>query len=213
MIGAGALIISPVWAIPAQAAPDGSDVVINEVYARGGSANQLYTHKFVELYNPTDTEISLDGLSLQYFAATSADANYTVSLSGHSIEAEGYFLIQGGSNGSVGQALPAPDLLASGLSPQGERAAVALVDGTTGLTGLATGNVAGDARFIDFVGYGTADKYETTAAVYTGGNSTSGSITRTNGVDTDNNAVDFTFVTAPTPQNSAGTGGRHRPRS
>ena len=36
---------------PVQAKPDGSDVVINEFYGRGGSANQPYNKKFVELYN------------------------------------------------------------------------------------------------------------------------------------------------------------------
>ncbi|MEZ7898943.1 MAG: hypothetical protein QMB98_09035, partial [Flaviflexus sp.] len=38
LAGATALLLAPIWALPAQAAPDGSDVVINEFYGRGGSA-------------------------------------------------------------------------------------------------------------------------------------------------------------------------------
>ena len=36
----------------ASAAPDGSNVVINEVYGGGGNSGAKYTHDFVELYNP-----------------------------------------------------------------------------------------------------------------------------------------------------------------
>ena len=65
-VAIAALFLAQLAAIPqATAAPDGSDVVINEVYARGGSANQPFTNKFVELYNPTNAAISLDGRSLQ----------------------------------------------------------------------------------------------------------------------------------------------------
>ncbi|MBM9433901.1 ExeM/NucH family extracellular endonuclease, partial [Flaviflexus equikiangi] len=205
LIGAGALIVSPIWAIPAQAAPDGSDVVINEVFARGGSANQAYTNKFIELYNPTDEAISLDGLSLQYIPADKANASATINLSG-SVPAEGYFLIQGGSNGSNGAALPTPDLVTT-LNTGGGGGVVALVNGTTSLTGLPAGDLSADDRFIDLVGWGTAERYETAVAAVVGGNSDSGSITRTAGADTDNNLADFTWATTPTPQNSGGTGG------
>ena len=72
-VGVVSLILAPIVAVtPAHAAPDGSAVVINELYARGGSANQPYTNKFVELYNPTGQAVSLDGMSLQYRAATGA---------------------------------------------------------------------------------------------------------------------------------------------
>jgi len=41
---AGALIVGMLGAPPAFAATDGSGVVINEVYARGGSANHPRRH-------------------------------------------------------------------------------------------------------------------------------------------------------------------------
>ena len=58
----------PLAALPAQAAPDGSNVVINEVYVRGGSGDGVY-RDYVELYNPTDAPIELNGMSLQYFSS------------------------------------------------------------------------------------------------------------------------------------------------
>src|SRR5690625_8028058 len=66
-----------VAALPAAAATDDSDVVINEVYARGGSANQPYTTKFIELYNPTDASIDLAGRSVQYRSASGTGAAST----------------------------------------------------------------------------------------------------------------------------------------
>lgn len=209
LAGAGALIIAPIWAIPAQAAPDGDNVVINEVYARGGSNNQPYDTKFIELYNPTDGDISLSGMSLQYFSASGTGAATTLDLTGGTIPAGGYFLIHGAQNndGAVGDPLPEPDAEAN-FNLQGSNGSIALVLGTESISGLGAGDVKADERFIDFVGYGTSNKFETAAAITTGGNSDPGSITRTEGVDTDNNLEDFDFVDVPTPTNSAGeTGG------
>src|SRR5690554_1037996 len=63
-LAVASLVVSPLVALApaASAAPDDTDVVINELYARGGSNSQPYTNKFVELYNPTDEAISLDGM-------------------------------------------------------------------------------------------------------------------------------------------------------
>ncbi|WP_182353217.1 ExeM/NucH family extracellular endonuclease [Flaviflexus huanghaiensis] len=207
MIGAGALIISPIWAIPAQAAPDGNNVVINEVYTRGGSAGQAYSHKFIELYNPTDAPIDLSGMSLQYFSATGTSGNYTLALTGE-IAADGHFLVQGGANsGGGGAVLPTPDMTSS-LNLGGDNGAVALVNGTTQLTGVAAGDLAGDPRFVDFIGYGTSNKFETAPAAFNAtGTGSVESLNRTDGIDTDNNSVDFTSTPTPTPQNSGGTGG------
>ncbi len=38
--------------------------------AGGGSAGAAFKNKFVELYNPTDAAIPLDGTSVQYRSAT-----------------------------------------------------------------------------------------------------------------------------------------------
>src|SRR3954462_4301341 len=103
-LAAGALV-----ATPAYASTDGTGVVINEAYLSGGSAGAAFTNKFVELYNPTDAAIALDGTSIQYRSATgTGNSSGIVPLAG-SIPAHGHYLVQGGSNGTGGAALPAPD--------------------------------------------------------------------------------------------------------
>ena len=158
------LVLAPmVAALPAGAATDDSDVVINEVYARGGSANQPYTTKFIELYNPTDEPIDLAGRSVQYRSATGTGAtSTTVALEGE-VPAEGYYLIAGGSNGSTGESLPEPDASAPGLNLQGSNGTVALVEGTSAVT-LPTGDVVGDERIVDLVGYGSSNTWEGSGA-------------------------------------------------
>ena len=53
----------------ASAATDGTQVVISEVYGAGGNSGALYNRDFVELYNPADTAVNLDGLPVQYRSA------------------------------------------------------------------------------------------------------------------------------------------------
>src|SRR5690625_478726 len=213
-VGVASLLLAPIVAVTPAAAdePDGPNVVINELYARGGSANQPYTNKFVELYNPTDEPVSLEGLSLQYQSATGTGARVT-ALTG-SVPPGGYYLIGGGSNGGTGDALPAPDVSDTGLNLQGSNGTVALIESAEPIA-LPAGDVtqAGDERSIDLVGYGTSNTWEGSGTAETsGGNSTPQAITRTDGVDTDDNRADFTITATPTPVNSAGeTGGGEEP--
>lgn len=148
----------------------------------------------MELYNPTATAVDLAGTSVQYRSATgTGPANGVGALAG-SVPAGGYFLVQLGSNGSTGAALPNPDATVT-VNPSG----------TTGTIWLASTTVAGtpDAdTVIDKLGYGTSNAPEGTAAPYPGSNTTPGSLNRTGGADTDDNAADFTFSSTATPQNS-----------
>src|SRR3954464_3695788 len=41
-------------------------VVISQVYGGGGNSGATYSNDFIELYNPTDSDVSLDGWSVQY---------------------------------------------------------------------------------------------------------------------------------------------------
>ncbi|MGI9822011.1 ExeM/NucH family extracellular endonuclease [Agromyces sp. Marseille-Q5079] len=185
---------------PAFAATDGSGVVINEVYARGGSAGQPYLNKFVELYNPTNSAVSLAGWSLQYRSATGTGAANGVAELSKSIPAKGYFLIAMNSNAANGAALPSPDLSTS-LAPSGTTGALFLADVATAVT-PGTGSIVDAPNVVDFVGYGSSNSFEGSVAAYPGGNTTPGSISRTGGADTDVNSADFTFSSTPTPQNS-----------
>lgn len=190
-------------AAPAHATPAGDNVVINELYAVGGSAGAPFTNKFVELYNPTSAPISLDGWSVQYrSAAGTGAANGVAPLSGQ-IPAQGYYLVSLGSNGANGAALPTPDASAPGMNPSGSNGVIFLSNQVSALT-LPAGSVVGAHGVIDAVGYGTATSFEGSAAAGLGGTSDQRSTQRTNGLDTDNNAADFSRAT-PTPQNSSTT--------
>ncbi|HWV48552.1 MAG TPA: lamin tail domain-containing protein, partial [Microbacterium sp.] len=197
-LGAGALI-----ATPALANTTGTGVVINEAYLSGGSAGALFTNKFVELYNPTSEPVTLDGLSLQYRSATGTAAfNGVVPLTGV-IPAGGHYLVQGGSNGANGQALPAADAVGT-LNPSGTNGTLALVEGTTAVT-LTPGSNVGVAGVIDLLGYGTSNTFETAAATPPAGNTDVKSLNRTNAADTDDNSADFALSATITPQNSGAT--------
>lgn len=196
-LAATALAATGLGTLPAAAAVDGTGLVINEFYGRGGSANQPYTHKFVELYNPTAAAITLAGTSLQYRSATgSGNATGIAPLSG-TVKARGYFLVSMNSNGTGGAALPTADQTTA-LSPSG-------TTGTIFLTTTTAATTPDSAAVIDKLGYGGSNSPEGTAAPYDGTNATPGSLNRTSFVDTDNNVADFSFSTAVTPQNSGAT--------
>lgn len=197
-MGFGSLIASPAFA-----AADGTGVVINEAYLSGGSAGAAFTNKFVELYNPTGDDISLEGMSIQYRSATgTGKSNGVVTLSGE-IPAGGYYLVQGGSNGGNGAELPAAD--ASGnLNPSGTTGSLALVEGTSAVT-LGTGSIVGAEGVVDLLGYGTSNTFEGEGATAPANNQDVKSLNRTDGVDTDNNAADFSLSATITPQGTGAT--------
>ena len=86
-------------------------IVISQFYGGGGQANAPYTNDFVELFNRGSAPVSLNGFSVQYAGATSS--NWLVTpLSNITLQPGQYYLIQYASNGTVGSALPTPDLIA-----------------------------------------------------------------------------------------------------
>ncbi|MCW4458815.1 ExeM/NucH family extracellular endonuclease [Microbacterium sp. MPKO10] len=197
------LACAPLAALPAAAAPDATGVVINEAYLSGGSAGAAFENKFVELYNPTDAAIALDGMTLQYRpAANVGSTSNVVELTGE-IGAGGYYLISGGSNGDDGDALTNVNVKADGsLNPSGTNGTILLVDGTEKIS-PAVGDIAGTDGIVDALGYGTSNTFEGAAAVSPESNQDVRSNARTDGADTDNNADDFTLTADITPQ---GTG-------
>lgn len=200
-LAAGALV-----ATPAFASTDGSGVVINEAYLSGGSAGAAFTNKFVELYNPGDSAVSLAGWSLQYRPATgTAAATGVVPLTG-SIAGKGYYLVGGGSNGTNGQALPTPDVASNALNPSGTTGTLILAKSASALT-LPTGSVTGDASVADLLGYGTSNTFEKAKATAPSANTDVKSLVRTKAVDTDDNSADFTLSATITPQNAASAPG------
>ncbi|WP_423922181.1 ExeM/NucH family extracellular endonuclease [Frigoribacterium sp. 2-23] len=199
------LCLAPLVPVAATAAPGGAGVVINEAYLKGGSANQPFSNKFVELYNPTNATVSLAGWSIQYRSATGTAAfNGVGNLSG-SIAPQGYYLVQMTSNGTTGAALPTPDAVTT-VNPGGASGTLVLASTTQPLT-VAPGSVSSSTPgVVDALGYGTSNTYETKAAVTGTANSIPSSYVRTAFADTDDNSADFTQQADVTPQNSGGAG-------
>ncbi len=187
-------------------------VVISEVYGGGGNTGATLKNDFIELYNPTDIAVSLSGWSVQYVSATGTVPQKTF-LSG-SIQPKSFFLIQEAQGAGGTQNLPTPDV--TGIIPMSATGAKVVLARDT----ISVVNPT-DANVVDFVGYGTADKFEGTAAVPLLTNTTSaerkasasstattmgsaGSEERAgNGYDSNNNLNDFVIRSSPDPQNSA----------
>lgn len=177
-----ALAAGTVTVPTAYAAPDGSNVVINEVYGGGGNSGATISNDFVELYNPTDADIDITGWVLDQQSASGNSGNQT-TLAG-TVPAGGYFLIKGAAGSNKDNPLENADF-ESTFNFGGKEASAVLHD--------ASGNQ------VDLVGWGGAKNSEGAPAK---GTSNSTSVQRKEaGVDTDNNAADFE-VAAPTPQGS-----------
>lgn len=185
------LVTIPVKEVKAEVA---SHIVISEAYGGGGNTGATYTHDFIELYNPTDQDISIDGWQVQYASATGdfGTTNNT-KLSGV-IKAKGYFLIQQAKGTAGNEVLPTPDITGS-INMGGSRFKVQLLDQ--------------DKKVVDYLGV-DSNLFEGEGPAPVVSNSTSAhrkdndgsSSGITNGWDTNNNAKDF-YAKEPTPRNSS----------
>ncbi|MFB9165110.1 ExeM/NucH family extracellular endonuclease [Arthrobacter psychrochitiniphilus] len=188
-------------AAPLAALPAVPNVIINEAYLNGGSANASFKNKFVELYNPTNADINLSGWSLQYRSATGSVAPSGLTGLAGTIKANDYYLIKGNSNGDKGLDLPPADADTGSLAFSGSAGTLFLSNKAERLPAdLATGSLVGTADIVDLLGYGTSNTFE---AVPAGGQTVALSLNRSDAVDTDNNSTDFTTA-APTPTGTAG---------
>ncbi|WP_409268066.1 ExeM/NucH family extracellular endonuclease [Massilia sp. BHUDP2] len=172
-------------AIPAFAVP--SPVVISQVYGAGGNANAAWNRDFIELFNRSDKAVSLGGLSLQYQAAGASSnwASFT-ALPNVMLEPGQYFLVGAASGGSVGASIGDVDHSTNSINMSGTTGKIALAESITLLT-VADGG----GKLVDLVGFGTASRYEGTAAAPAPSNTTSIQRLALGCTDTDQNAADF----------------------
>lgn len=189
----------------AVANPAGTGLVISEVYGGGGNSGSTWRNDFVELYNPTDAAISVEGWSVQGRSAANtaaATATNTTRLTG-SVPAHGHYLIQQAAGAGGTQNLPAPNATGEmGLAAGGWQ--IWLSNGTTPLD-PTDGNVLAtpDPAIIDFVGGATSATSFEAAPVGVASTATLSIQRNASNTDTDNNATDFA-IAAPTPTNAAG---------
>ncbi|MGH8083942.1 MAG: lamin tail domain-containing protein [Lysobacter sp.] len=174
-------------------APANAQVVVSQVYGGGGNSGATLKSDFIELRNNGAAAVSLQGWSVQY--ASSSGSSWQVTPLQGEIAAGGYYLVKqaDGAGGTV--ELPTPD--ASGSIPMsGSNGKVALVAGAAPLAGTCP--LAGA---VDFVGYGSANCFEGSAAA-AGLSNTSAALRKGDGsIDSNDNAADFDRD-APDPRNS-----------
>lgn len=198
--------IFTILGVVAVAASANAQIVINEVYGGGGNSGSTYKNDFVELINRGTSSVTLNGATLQY-ASSSGTFNTYHTLPNITLAPGQTYLIQesAGTGGTTN--LPTPDFIATtlinfngstnsatdGFAMAGTNLKIVLANNSTQVANPT------DANVVDFVGVGNANQYEGAGAAPVMTNSTS--VSRTNGIDTNNNAADFT-AGSPTPQNS-----------
>lgn len=174
-----------------------AQVVISQVYGGGGNSGATYTNDFIEIFNAGNTAQDLAGWSVQYASSASSSWTNITNLPSVSLQPGKYFLVQEASGGANGVALPTPDA-AGAINLSGTNGKVALVNATTALSGSCP--TGGGIQ--DFVGYGTANCFEGSAAVPALSNTTA-AIRNGNGcTDTNSNNLDFSAAT-PSPRHGA----------
>jgi hypothetical protein len=157
-------------------------IIINEIQITGANSND----EFIELFNPTDTSITLDGYKLSKKTKSGTESTLLSSTSSTkflgTIPAHGYFLIAH---------LSYKDKITADL-------------GYSSSYSIASDNTIllydRDSKLLDKVGFGIATDSENTPAINPGNNH---SLERNNFADTNNNSIDFFVTTSPSPRNSA----------
>ena len=168
------------------------DIVMSQIYGGGGNSGAQYKNDFVELHNNTAQSITLFGWSVQYASSTGLFTNIS-TIPTATIPSGGYYLIQQGG-GATGANLPTVDATGT-LNFSATNGKVALVADITGVSGSTS------TLLSDFVGFGTANDFETAAAA-AGSNTTSLLRLSQGTADTNNNGADFITGT-PAPRNSS----------
>ncbi len=181
----------------------GDHVVISEVKFGGD--------EFVELYNPTDSDVAMTGWWIGfYFPFSDWDSpqpnGYTPIKTGATIKAHGYFLIGGKGYSTTSDAVLSTDTSKSILSEAGGLAIF-----SKDIRGMSAADAK--AQKIDAVGWVVSDNVvEGSVVKVADPTSSSISLERKPGesepkggnyIDTENNANDFAVRSSPDPQSTA----------
>jgi len=165
-----------------------SHVIINQVYGRADKTDAAISHSFIELYNPTETDVDLSGYSVQYAKAGSTWEKLV--LTGVTIGSYTSFLIRCSSEDGLASryVIGNHDLDWSDCVISNDAMKVALVSNQTLLT---VSNPTSEQGVVDFIGAGTTD-YAYGSAIT--GISKQKTARRKNFANTGNNASDFEIL-------------------
>lgn len=203
--------IFTILGIVSVAASMNAQIVINEVYGGGGNSGATLKNDFVELINRGSSPVTLNGAYIQYASTNGAfgasgsitnPLNNKLALPSITLNPGQKYLIQMAAGTGGSQNLLNPDFAPSGNSFPDQPLALSGTGGKIALTSDSTSPTAANgSNVIDFVGWGsgTVSLFEGAGAAPATSNTTS--ISRTNGIDTNNNNLDFIAGT-PTPENS-----------
>src|SRR5215207_705762 len=203
----------------AQTTTQGSpDLVISQVYTRGGEAGATFRNDFVEVFNRGSVTVNLSDYTLQVLANLPASPGFPGGLtpvavrfvsSGGSVPlAPGkYVLYQFGSSGNNGAVLPlTPDNDSStpvNVNLPSDRGRIALAQGGPTHPYVRYGCAVGvDAALADFFSYGP-DTCAEGVANFPAPTLTTAALRNNDGCnDTDDNVADFASA-APNPRNTS----------
>jgi hypothetical protein len=202
----------------AQPAAGSRDLVITQVYTRGGEPGATYRNDFVEIFNRGNVPVNLADYSLQVLInappSPSVPGGLTpvsivVATSGSPLNLDPgkYFLYQFASSGNNGAPLPTPDSGGGSFAPAldlpSAAGRVAIGKGLAAHPYTQFGCAVGvDAALADFFSYGAATCVEG-GANFPAPSQTTAAVRNTDGCDdTDNNVADFSTA-APNPRNAS----------
>jgi hypothetical protein len=188
----------------AQTVSGSTDVVISQIYTRGGEPGATFRNDFIEVFNRGVTTINLAEYLLA-ISTTGPDATPDVAVAFGSssdvpIGPGQYLLFQLGSSGNGGAfIIVAAEFNDFSVNLGSTSGKIAIVhSGGTAPIGCPVGQ---DPALVDYVGYGPVSCAEGAAPVTALPNPNQALFRQLSGcADTDRNASDF-FVAAPAPRN------------
>jgi hypothetical protein len=169
--------------------PTENTLLILQANTYGNNNNGGFSKSLVELYNNSDTAVDLNGYYLHI--GNNNSWTYQISLDGETIPAKKSFLIVSDSENVANTSadLPAEDMSAAFVIAN-DNFKIALMRNNRST--LSVANPFGDESladdYVDMLGVGGTDAYETAAAT---GQSRPRPVRRTSLIDSDNNSVDF----------------------
>jgi hypothetical protein len=194
----------PTGKLGAQTVSGSTDLVISQVYTRGGEPGAALRNDFVEFFNRGTNNVNLADYSLVISTTgPGATPDVTVSFVSSSsilVVPGEYLLFQLGSSGSNGSfSIISPEFSDSTINLGSTSGKIALIQSkSSGPLGCPVGQ---DSALDDFVAYGPVSCAEGAAPAAAPSAANVGLVRKFGGCgDTDNNAADFTS-SGPSPRN------------